>query len=93
MGLKASKVAVEEFLNSGVWADLRDIIGGRIAINQSELSREDLEEDVWIDIRRVASMRAKLGELRYLLELPRFLLEQYDELSKIEEGEGDGGQS
>ncbi len=85
MALKASRVELEEFLRSGVWADLKDILNERIAINQNELEREDMEEDVWIDIRRVASMRAKLGELRYLLELPKFLTEKYDELSKMEE--------
>ncbi len=91
MALKASKVAYEEFLKSGVWSDLRDIINERIALNRDELEHEESDEDVWKDIRRVAKNRARLGELQYLLHLPKFLLEQYDELSKIEEGEEDGG--
>lgn len=92
MALKASKAAYKEFVRSTVWADLKDIINERITINQSELEYQPLEEDVWIDIRRVASARAKLGELRYLLNLPKFLLNQYDELSKMkEEEEEDGG--
>jgi hypothetical protein len=93
VALKASKVAYEEFLKSSVWADLKDIIEERIALNVSELEYESPNEDVWIDIRRVAASRAKLGELRYLEVLPKFLLSHYDELSKIEEGEGNVGTS
>lgn len=85
MALKATKIGLEEFLRSGVWADFKDIINERITLNQEELEYQGSNEDVWIDIRRVASTRAKLGELRYLLELPKFLLERYDELSKMEE--------
>ena len=85
MALKATKIGLEEFLRSGVWADFKDILEERIKLNQDELEYQSLGEDVWIDIRRVASTRAKLGELRYLLELPKFLLKSYDELSKIEE--------
>ena len=92
MALKASKSSLDEFLRSGVWADLKDIINERISLNREELEAENLNEDVWIDIRRVASIRARLGELQYLLELPKFLLERYEELSKIEEeGEEDAG--
>ena len=85
MALKATKIGLEEFLRSAVWADLKDILDERIVINQNELDREDLEEDVWVSIRRDTALKAKLGELRYLLELPKFLLKSYDELSKIEE--------
>ncbi len=91
MALKANKAAFVEFLRSSVWTDLKDIIDERIALNLQELEYESPNEDVWIDIRRVASGRARLGELRYLINLPEFLAEQYDELSKIEEGEEDGG--
>lgn len=92
MALKASKIGLEDFLRSGVWEDLKDIIEERIAINVQELEYESPNEDVWIDIRRVASIRAKLGELRYLLNLPKFLAEQYESISKMEEeGEEDGG--
>lgn len=90
MALKANKAAFDEFLRSSVWADLKDIIEERIALNLKELEYESSNEDVWVDIRRVASTRARLGELRYLMNLPEFLAEQYDELSKIEEGEEDG---
>lgn len=90
MALKSSKAGLEEFLRSSVWADLKDIISERIALNTEELEYESPNEDVWIDIRRVASTRAKLGELRYLKELPKFLLDRYEELSTIEEGEEDG---
>lgn len=89
--LRASKAAFKEFVRSTVWADLKDILNERIAINQEELDAENLNEDVWIDIRRVASLRAKLGELRYLASLPKFLLDQHEELAKIEEGEKDDG--
>ena len=88
--LKANKAAFEEFLRSSVWNDLKDIIDERITLALRELEYESLIEDVWIDIRRVASARARLGELRYLMNLPEFLADQYDELSKIEEGEEDG---
>ena len=93
MALKTNKQALTEFLSSSVWADLKDIIRERIALNVEELEYQSSGEDVWIDIRRVASSRAKLGELRYLLELPRFLLEKFDELSKLdEEVKEDGGE-
>ena len=93
MALKTNKQALTEFLSSSVWADLKDIIRERIALNVEELEYQSPDEDVWIDIRRVASSRAKLGELRYLLELPRFLLEKFDELSKLdEEVKEDGGE-
>lgn len=85
MALKATKIGLEEFIRSGVWADLKDILNERIVINQNELNREDLEEDVWKSIRRDTALKARLGELLYLLELPKFLLEKYDELSKMEE--------
>ena len=91
MALRASKAAIDEFLRSAVWTDLKDIITERIALSQEELEVEDPSEDVWKDIRRVASARARLGELRYLLELPNFLLNSYEELSKIEEEEEDAG--
>ena len=90
MALKANKAAFEEFLRSSVWVDLKDIISERITLCLKELEYKSPNEDVWIDIRRVASSRARLGELRYLQNLPEFLAEQYDELSKIEEGEEDG---
>lgn len=93
MALKGNKGAYEEFVRSSVWADLKDIIKERITLNQNELEYESPNEDVWIDIRRVAASRAKLGELRYLEVLPKFLLSHYDELSKIEEEEEDGGTS
>jgi hypothetical protein len=93
VALKTNKQALTEFLSSSVWADLKDIIRERIALNVEELEYQSSGEDVWIDIRRVASSRAKLGELRYLLELPRFLLEKFDELSKLdEEVKEDGGE-
>lgn len=85
MALKAGKGALDEFLRSGVWADLKDIIVERIALSQEELECQNLNEDVWIGIRRDTALKARLGELRYLLELPKFLLERYDELSKMEE--------
>jgi len=85
VALKATKIGLEEFLRSGVWADFKDILEERIKLNQDELEYQSPGEDVWIDIRRVASTRAKLGELRYLLELPEFLLDNYEELSKMEE--------
>jgi len=90
VALKASKIGLDEFLRSGVWADLKDILKERIAINQNELNREDLEEDVWIGIRRDTALKARLGELQYLLNLPRFLADQYEAISKMEEeGEED----
>jgi len=89
VALKANKAAFEEFLRSSVWVDLKDIISERITLALRELEYESPNEDVWTDIRRVASARARLGELRYLENLPEFLADQYDELSKIEEGEED----
>ncbi|MDI6785122.1 MAG: hypothetical protein QMD92_00275 [bacterium] len=90
MALKSSKIEYGEFLRSRIWADLKTIIKERIKSNTMELEYESPSEDVWIDIRRVASSRARIGELRYLSELPSFLLEKYDELFEIEEeGEED----
>lgn len=85
VALKANKGDYTEFLSSRVWADMKTIIKERISLNTEELEYENPGEDVWIDIRRVASTRARLGELRYLLELPGFLLEKHDEISNINE--------
>lgn len=91
MGLRASKQSFGELLSSAAWADICDILDERIEEAKAELLYESTNEDVWIDIRRVAKNRARLGELLYLREIPKFFFEHYDELERIEEGEKDAG--
>lgn len=91
MALKVSKDTLGEFLRSSIWSDLQDIIEERIALYVEELKYESPNEDVWVDIRRVAAARAKLGELEYLFNLPKFLFDNYDGLSRMEE-EIEGGE-
>lgn len=93
MGLKSNKYALEELLRSPAWADLNDVLKERINRAVDELEYSDLNEDVWISIRRVTAAQARLGELRFLEALPRFMMEHYEDLAKIEEGEKDGRSS
>ena len=93
MALKSNKYSLEELLRSPAWADLKDILQERIRRTMDELEFSNLNEDVWISIRRMTALQARLGELRFLEVLPEFMLEHYEELAKIEEGEENGRSS
>jgi len=86
VALKSSKVTIEEFLRSSVWADLKDILKARVELNRKEITYEPIDdESVWVDVRRTASARARLGELGFLLRLPEYLLEQWEVIHEMEE--------
>lgn len=89
MTLKSSRYSLEELLRSSAWADLKDILHERIKRTMDELEYSNLSEDVWISIRRVTALQARLEELRFLEVLPNFMLEHFEDLSKIDKGEID----
>lgn len=88
--MRASKLQFEEFSKSLVWQDLRDLL-----IVRRNSIRDDLEEGVKadvspdIEIRESARMRGQAEELKFILGLPEFIVNSYDNLSEEEDEKDD----
>ncbi len=85
--MRCSKQDLAVFLSSSVWADIKEIINGRIDKVKDDLLLYDKEVDVFKDMREVSYNRGRIEELRFLLLLPEFLFNQFDLLKEEEEGD------
>lgn len=87
--MQSSKKQFEEFLQTTVWRDLRDLF----LLRRSEI-RDQLEGgasadvDVYAEVRETARLRGRAEELRYATELPNEIVTNYDQYFKEEEGNG-----
>lgn len=81
--MKATRVQYQEFLSSFVWEDVKTILKERLedVRNHFEI---DASADPWEDIKQVAHNRGRAEELRYLLELPGFIIQNFESLTEYD---------
>ena len=69
--LKVSAEKYKEFFQGEVWADLEDILGGRLQYAKALLETE-------IDHTNILRIQGAIEELRYLLDLQESIMEDYE---------------
>ena len=88
--MRASKIQFEEFGRSTAWQDIKKLL----LLRRADI-RDALEEGVAEDIspetemRESARMRGRAEELKFITELPEFIVKTYDQLTE-EEGDENG---
>lgn len=73
--LKASESTYKEFVKSSIWDDIKAVLTTRL-----ELIRDDLEYNA----DNIDELRGRAKELRFLLNLPQYIIDNYTRLSEIE---------
>lgn len=86
--MRATKIQFSDFIETVVWMDIKKIL----LLRRSEV-RDTLEEgspadiDVQTEIRESARLRGRSDELKYIVDLPRLIVDNYDEFNREEEEE------
>lgn len=81
--MKATKIQYREFSSSFVWEDLKTILKERLKDIRDQLERAT-SGDPAQEMHRIAQNRGRAEELRYLLELPGFIIENFESLAEYD---------
>jgi hypothetical protein len=85
--MRATLQQYKEFLDSAMWADIKEILLIRRSSVRSDLEiGKDLPKDdliLWEE-----RMRGRADELRFLADYPQYVADNYETLSKEEESDG-----
>lgn len=77
--LKASKNDYKNFIDSAVWHDICGVLKARLEIVRNDLERADNDN---IDI-----LRGEAKEIRFLLNLPQYIVDNYEKIMLVEKEE------
>lgn len=86
--MRATKNQFSDFVQSVMWEDLKKIL----LLRRSEI-RDTLEEgspadiDPQTEMRESARLRGRSEELKYIVDLPQLIVDNYDEFNREEEEE------
>lgn len=86
--MRATKMQFSDFVQSVMWEDLKKIL----LLRRSEI-RDTLEEgspadiDPQVEMRESARLRGRSEELKYIVDLPQLIVDNYDEFNREEEEE------
>ena len=84
--MRASKLQFEEFGRSVAWLDIKKLL----LLRRSDI-RDALEDGVASNVdpntemRESARMRGRAEELKFITELPEFIVKTYDQLTEEED--------
>jgi hypothetical protein len=91
--MRVSKAMLEEFKDNHCWLDMIDFLKLRLSGIRDELEIGETKLDVFSAYRKDCHDRGRSEEIRFLLELPDRLIENWESITgeKKEKGEDYGG--
>ncbi len=75
--MRSTKIQFMEFIDSNVWTDIRNIL--LIRLNDC---RDSLETGINSGIEEIRIEQGRAEELRYILDLPRSIVEDWESLNE-----------